>query len=112
MDFDFYDWCRASLGGDRQQLFCKALSKRKYKHVYGWLYPQSHDTVADATNDMFGDTDTSNSNGEDAPSIRSGFSVAIFSFLGIQLLFAAVASIFVWIEPVLGGSGIPEVTPF
>lgn len=34
---------------------------------------------------------------------------ALCSFVTIQTMFAAIASMFVWIEPVAAGSGIPEV---
>jgi len=35
-----------------------------------------------------------------------------FTFLAIQTIFALIASLFVWIEPVSGGSGIPEIKCF
>ena len=35
--------------------------------------------------------------------------MAFFYFVSIQVAFAMIASIFVWIEPVSAGSGIPEV---
>jgi chloride channel 7 len=35
--------------------------------------------------------------------------LAFLHFVGIQLFFAAIGSVFVWIEPVSAGSGIPEV---
>ena len=38
--------------------------------------------------------------------------LAFIYFVLIQLLFAAVASVFVWIEPLSAGSGIPEVKCF
>lgn len=34
---------------------------------------------------------------------------AYLRFLALQTLFAAIAALFVWIEPVAAGSGIPEV---
>lgn len=35
--------------------------------------------------------------------------LAFLAYLGIQTLFAMAAAAFVWIEPIAGGSGIPEV---
>jgi len=37
---------------------------------------------------------------------------AFFYFVLVQLMYACVASVFVWIEPVSAGSGIPEVKCF
>lgn len=37
---------------------------------------------------------------------------AFVAFVGLQIIFAAIASMFVWIEPISGGSGIPEIKCF
>lgn len=40
---------------------------------------------------------------------KNYFIAAFFTYIGYNLLFAAIASMFVFIEPVSAGSGIPEV---
>jgi H+/Cl- antiporter ClcA len=75
-------------------------------------------SAAVATDDLmsFGTNDdaapsASDSSSEGA-STGSRNGSAFFVFVAYQVLFAAIASIFVWIEPVSGGSGIPEVKCF
>lgn len=96
-------------------LTSKALSSRKFKHVYALLTPSSSDVAQSvaATDDLFqaGD-DGSNSSGNKASSNSNFVGSAFFVFLSYQVLYAAIASMFVWIEPVAGGSGIPEVKCF
>jgi chloride channel 7 len=70
--------------------------------------------------DEFGGDDTANGGGgggaSDAYSGASSFSshgfAAYLTFLLYQTLFAAIASLFVYLEPVSGGSGIPEIKCF
>lgn len=59
----------------------------------------------DATMDGYGGTTTSSSS---TPPTGFGGS-AFVAFLFYQTLFAAIATMFVWIEPVSAGSGIPEI---
>ena len=95
---------------------CKALAKRKYDHVYEILLPVSpqDEDGTNMTDDMFRVGDDATDAGGDAKG-GSGFSttlVAFWTFVFYQTIFAAIASIFVWIEPVSGGSGIPEIKCF
>lgn len=107
--------------------FCtRSLSHHKFQHVYSLLRPQST-MMADAgssstvgmTDDLmqFNNDDaamsdvSSNINGvylnSDGSLLR-----AFFVFLMYQTCFAAIASFFVWWEPVCAGSGIPEIKCF
>jgi hypothetical protein len=119
--------------------FCsRAMSRRKYDYVYELLNP-SYDGIAAAAeladDDLAMDEATatnfygggSSSGGGDASgasgagtmmgggsggaSAAAGIS-AFWAFCLIQTLLVAIASLFVWIEPVSGGSGIPEIKCF
>ena len=108
--------------------FCtRSLSHRKFQHVYSLLRPQTTMMSEDAANSISGITDDlmqfSNDDAamSDASSLNtnSAFSNsddsllrAFFVFLMYQMCFAAIASFFVWFEPVCAGSGIPEIKCF
>jgi chloride channel 7 len=95
-------------------LSSKALSKHKFDVVYSLLNPvtssssQSDNAVTDdlvMTDDATTQDGTSNT--------QSGFGGSAFlAFLFYQTLYAAIASFFVWLEPVASGSGIPEIKCF
>jgi chloride channel 7 len=106
---------------------CKWLSAKKFKHVYSLL--NAHNaalttaatqddlyTVKDEYSSFSGNADDSTnnpSNGSAASASSHWFlGSAFLVFLAYQTLFAAIASLFVWIEPVSGGSGIPEIKCF
>ena len=111
----------------------KGLAKLKFEHIYQimqqqaqhkMMQPQAAGSVSDAlaaaaaADDLFqvgtNDASTSHANdgtGNDTDSI-SFWGQAFLVFLLYQVTFACIASIFVWIEPVSGGSGIPEIKCF
>ena len=79
----------------------RALSKTKYEYVYELLNP-AEETIAtravdDDLNAMYGDDNLA---GESTQSAADGGISAFWAFCLLQTLFAAIASIFVWIEPV------------
>lgn len=98
--------------------FCsRAMSSRKFDYVYELLNPSFDEATAAAVADddlamdegEFADgtggfSSTAGSNGK-ATSGTHPF----LAFCLIQTALCAIASIFVWIEPVSGGSGIPEI---
>ena len=89
----------------------KSLSRHKFQSVYALLAASSKadEESSSVTDDLF-QVDDEPSRQDDAEQSASGFGGSAFlAFLFYQTLFAAIASIFVWIEPVAGGSGIPEV---
>eukprot|EP00529_Nitzschia_sp_RCC80_P005006 CAMPEP_0113455330 /NCGR_PEP_ID=MMETSP0014_2-20120614/8320_1 /TAXON_ID=2857 /ORGANISM="Nitzschia sp." /LENGTH=932 /DNA_ID=CAMNT_0000346757 /DNA_START=220 /DNA_END=3018 /DNA_ORIENTATION=+ /assembly_acc=CAM_ASM_000159 len=104
----------------------RSLSSFKYDYVYALLNPamaevsaSEYDYANSADDDLIGDLDESGSGTVDASestasagaggsATGSGFS-AFWAFCLIQTGFVAIASMFVWIEPVSGGSGIPEI---
>jgi H+/Cl- antiporter ClcA len=108
--------------------FCtRSLSHHKFQHVYALLRPQSTMMTDGGSNSMTGMTDdlmqfnnddavlsdvsSLNTNGVYSNSDGSLFR-AFFIFLMYQTCFAAIASLFVWWEPVCAGSGIPEIKCF
>ena len=89
----------------------KSLSRHKFESVYGLLAANNNniDESSTATDDLF-QADDEPSRQDDAEPTASGFGGSAFlAFLFYQTIFAVIASIFVWIEPVASGSGIPEV---
>jgi H+/Cl- antiporter ClcA len=90
----------------------KSLSRHKFETVYDLLKRSSSQSYQQtSTDDLFQADDTTRSTidyGEKPASRGSAF----MAFLFYQTLFAAIASLFVWIEPVSGGSGIPEIKCF
>lgn len=89
----------------------KSLSRHKFESVYGLLAANNKytDESQMATDDLF-QADDEPSRQDDEQHTASGFGGSAFvCFLFYQTIFAAIASLFVWIEPVSGGSGIPEV---
>jgi hypothetical protein len=94
------------------------MSSRKYDYIYGLLNPAygSAEEEAAAVNDDdlvadegdFASGIASDSGARGGATGGSGIS-AFWAFLLIQTALCAIASIFVWIEPVSGGSGIPEI---
>jgi chloride channel 7 len=96
--------------------FSRAMSSRKYEYIYELLNP-SHDEDATAT----ADDDLAMDEGDFADGTAGSGSATgtggnpnsvihpFFAFCLIQTALVAMASVFVWIEPVSGGSGIPEI---
>lgn len=105
-------------------LASKKLSKRKFEHVYELLrqsYQHSStsnlatdDAGAAAVDDLFQTDDATASGGtnDSEPSTYWSGTSAFFVFIFYQTLFAAIACLFVWWEPVSAGSGIPEIKCF
>jgi chloride channel 7 len=108
---------------------CKWLSARKFKHVYSLLnshYGNAALATAAVQDDLYTVKDEAGSfasGADDASSVSPAdgstssssswlLGSAFLVYLGYQTLFAAIASLFVWIEPVSGGSGIPEIKCF
>lgn len=92
----------------------RGLTKYKFEWIYGLLNPAEEivamtDTDDDLTNIGTGD---GNATGSPTDGGYTGGISAFWAFCLCQTLFAAIASIFVWIEPVSGGSGIPEIKCF
>lgn len=92
---------------------CRALSKYKYEYVYGLLNPEES-TFADrvADDDLSGNVEDDTTTGANPGNEPKGSISAFWAFCLIQTLLGAIASVFVWIEPVAGGSGIPEIKCF
>ena len=93
----------------------KTLSKRKFEHVYELLNPSPEEDTQSvaATDDLFqAEDDNTNGEGGGGTTNSSFAGSAFLFFLLYQVGFAAIASIFVWLEPVSGGSGIPEIKCF
>lgn len=94
--------------------FSRALSKHKFDYVYELLNSVGNQATAgqlQLDDDMTKNGDDGVSEGADTPPAGPGIS-AFWAYCLIQVLFATIASIFVWIEPVSGGSGIPEIKCF
>ena len=86
--------------------FSRLLSKHKYDYIYDLLNPnvgdgslEEMDLDDDLVDEVANNDKTSSGGGPDVS--------AFWAFCLIQVIFAAIASMFVWIEPVSGGSGIP-----
>jgi len=101
----------------------KNLSKLKFDTVYSLLQASAHSSdessaAATAGDDLFqGDSNgdqTGNADGTDAGATASSSfgGSAFLAYIFYQTLFAAIASLFVYLEPVSGGSGIPEIKCF
>ena len=105
--------------------YTRALCKYKYELVYDllnpneeifissnkeihWMEYDDYDVIANENSTTFESLDGKVVSGNKWYNIGSAF----IAFVGLQLLFAAMASMFVWIEPVSGGSGIPEIKCF
>jgi H+/Cl- antiporter ClcA len=108
-------------------LASKWLSRRKFRVVYGLLNPLTpsflspdNDGMSIETDDignMFYDVglDDGATQADEDPSASAGTTewvAAFLAFAAYQTFFAAIASLFVWWEPVSGGSGIPEIKCF
>lgn len=91
----------------------RALSKWKFDWVYELLNPPEASSAANeiATDDLtfMGDEAVG---GKQADAASPAGISAFWAYCLTQVAFAAIASIFVWIEPVSGGSGIPEIKCF
>jgi chloride channel 7 len=91
----------------------RSLSKWKFEYVYGLLNPQEEAIATRAVDDDLSgemeDDATTGAYPENGP--KGGIS-AFWAYCLFQTLFAAIGSMFVWIEPVAGGSGIPEIKCF
>ena len=108
------------------------LSNIVCRNLSGWKYDYVYDLLKDNNDNEFSGSSGGSSNGDDlyawqgndaagddtygqpnAPTFFFNFGgSAFFAFLFFQTLFAFIASIFVYIEPVAGGSGIPEIKCF
>jgi chloride channel 7 len=94
----------------------RALSQQKFNHVYRKLLPQT--TTASSSSRASADDLFQAGAGDDharEPTYseqRYALGSAFLVFLLYQTAFALIASMFVWIEPVSGGSGIPEIKCF
>lgn len=100
---------------------CKYLAKYKFDHVYellsaGQTQEQPQSTVEFFTNDdqmtYLQQDYTTAGNSSSNESSHGNYFGAFLIFVLYQTIFAALASLFVWIEPVSGGSGIPEIKCF
>jgi len=103
-------------------LASKKLAEKKFEHVYELLsesYRSSSNLPSDGsssgmgtnTDDLFQTDDAASNNsgnGTGSSHAWSGSS-AFLVFVFYQTIFAAIASLFVWWEPVSAGSGIPEI---
>jgi H+/Cl- antiporter ClcA len=101
-------------------IVCRNLSDWKYDYVYDLLKKDTGGESAGSSNgdDMYA-WQGNDAAGDDtygqptSPTFFFNFGgSAFFAFLSFQTLFAFIASIFVYIEPVAGGSGIPEIKCF
>jgi hypothetical protein len=116
----------------------KALMKRKFDHVYLLLSQKRSTTLMNNNNGMSSSSYSSSSIMEDDllfqqeqaqdyhdasyngttlssnthSSSSSAGESAFLVYLFYQTLFAAISCMFVWCEPIAGGSGIPEVQAF
>lgn len=93
----------------------RLLSKHKYEYIYDLLNPlPAPSVVADLTlDDALNNANLDDLNGVTTQSDTTGPGISAFwAFCLIQACFAAIASLFVWIEPASGGSGIPEIKCF
>ena len=115
-------------------IWTRNLSARKFDHVNALLQGESFgggggqdlgDGGDASTDDLFqadlGDNNNGgdefggsdgNSDGSSSSSTGGGGFAAYLTFLLYQTAFAAIASLFVYVEPVSGGSGIPEIKCF
>jgi chloride channel 7 len=98
-------------------LSSKYLSKLKFDTVNELLNPSNENSGQDdftTTDDLFqGNTDDAAGANGATVNTRTGFGGSAFlAYLFYQTVFAAIASAFVWIEPVASGSGIPEIKCF
>ena len=114
-------------------MVCRILSDRKFEHVNALLHgipggggADSSSMNADSsTDDLFvsnlGDDGLSENSGADGGSSQSYAGagggggrlwMAFCTYFLYQTIFAAIASYFVYLEPVSGGSGIPEIKCF
>jgi chloride channel 7 len=91
----------------------RTLSRYKFEWVYGLLNPvdESVSTI-DLENDDLTYVGYEDTTGSSSDAGSMGGISAFWAFCLTQVAFAAMASIFVWIEPVSGGSGIPEIKCF
>ena len=101
----------------------RALSKRKFDHVHSLLNPvssaafgESSTWSSSSSSNTMTDDDLfvqENGNADNNSQDSRGYSGSAFlAFCFYQTLFATIASLFVWIEPVAAGSGIPEIKCF
>jgi hypothetical protein len=106
----------------------RSLSHHKFQHVYGLLRPSSSSNISGSSsgsgttmmddmmqfnNDDTISSDTSSFNTNSNTNYGDGSIVhAFLIFLMYQTIFAAIASLFVYWEPVSAGSGIPEIKCF
>jgi chloride channel 7 len=104
----------------------RSLSHHKFQHVYALLRPPTAsmssagssgsavtDDLMQFNNDDAAVSDMSSLNANGGYANTDGSILrAFFVFLMYQTCFAAIASCFVWWEPVCAGSGIPEIKCF
>lgn len=99
-------------------LASKKLTEKKFDHVYELLSESFHhsSSVAESgatvnTDDLFNVEDTTSS-GSSSDTGSHSYWAAFVTFVCYQTIYAAIASLFVMIEPVSAGSGIPEIKCF
>lgn len=89
----------------------KSLSKQKFDHIYELLNPteaatsDSEEYGYSNTDDLYGEA----AQGGNQAAASGNIYAAFISFVLYQVAFGAIASLFVWFEPVSAGSGIPEI---
>lgn len=118
-------WVLTFLIGVSQALvatFCnfatKSLSRYKFETVYGLLAARyNFNTAATAPNAeddlLMNDDHATGTDGLESSQKPQSFGGSAFlAFLFYQTLFAIIASLFVYVEPVSAGSGIPEIKCF
>ena len=95
-------------------VICKKVMGFKYTHVTRVLSgtSASADVAQTEFEDDAFDDDVNVGNQEQSEGTSGNTFKAFILFTLYQLVFAAIASAFVWIEPVSGGSGIPEIKCF
>ncbi|KAL7561898.1 hypothetical protein ACA910_014271 [Epithemia clementina (nom. ined.)] len=94
----------------------RSLCKMKFEHVYDLLNPkESISTESElresSTDDLYLAVDDATSSEQVSEGASSGRFIenAFVAFFLYQVCFAAIASLFVYFEPVSAGSGIPEI---
>ena len=77
------------------------------------LTPGAQIVVCNVGGDEFGGSDGASDGSSSANGTSGGGGFAAYlTFMLYQTAFAAIASLFVYLEPVSGGSGIPEIKCF
>ncbi len=102
-------------------ILCRGLSEWKYEIVYDLLKGDDESGTSGSSSSNGGGGNDEYYAGADGSEVAHSSSShgyfrfggsAFLAFLFFQTLFAFIASIFVYLEPVSGGSGIPEIKCF